>query len=446
MVSETQIAVAGDALVARQLATLRRTRANPIYEHIEAADASVVNLEMLLHDFDGYPASNSVAHFSGTYMRAPPWAADELVDVGFDAFAAANNHTGDYSYGGMRSTMRELESRDIPYAGLGRNLASARSPTYFDTPGGRVALVAAGSTVTPGTEAGPEQPLISGRPGLSPIRHESRYVVSEDQLDQLREVSESLGLEETKRQRQSADLPTQYDDVEEASVFHLLEVSRGHGETLVFEEGSDPGVRQVPNREDIEDVLAQIREANRQADWVVTSLHGHEGENGAYNDRTVAPFIESFARECVDAGADVFMGHGPHTLRGVEIYDGAPIFYSLGNFICQHHAISAVPEEVYNRYDLAEDEKTPSTVHDYILSQREYWETVLPVCSFEDGDLSRIDLYPAELGFDEPKPRHGEPLLAEGETAKRILDRLADLSAEYDTDVSLVDGVGVIEV
>ncbi len=44
-------------------------------------------------------------------------------------------------------------------------------------------------------------------------------------------------------------------------------------------------------------------------------------------------FLETFSRRCVDAGADAVIGHGPHELRGIEIYHGAPIFYSLGNFL-----------------------------------------------------------------------------------------------------------------
>jgi hypothetical protein len=35
----------------------------------------------------------------------------------------------------------------------------------------------------------------------------------------------------------------------------------------------------------------------------------------------------------VDAGADAVVGHGPHVLRGIELYRGRPIAYSLGNFL-----------------------------------------------------------------------------------------------------------------
>ena len=45
--------------------------------------------------------------------------------------------------------------------------------------------------------------------------------------------------------------------------------------------------------------------------------------------------FNEFARKMIDAGADVAVGHGPHVLRGIEIYKEKPIFYSLANFMFQ---------------------------------------------------------------------------------------------------------------
>ena len=39
------------------------------------------------------------------------------------------------------------------------------------------------------------------------------------------------------------------------------------------------------------------------------------------------------AHELIDYGADVVIGSHPHVTQGIEMYDGKPIFYSLGNFI-----------------------------------------------------------------------------------------------------------------
>ena len=63
-------------------------------------------------------------------------------------------------------------------------------------------------------------------------------------------------------------------------------------------------------------------------DLVVVSYHGGNEYQPAVTDETRA-----FARACVDAGADAFIGHHPHVVQGMEWYAGKPVFYSLGNFV-----------------------------------------------------------------------------------------------------------------
>ena len=63
-------------------------------------------------------------------------------------------------------------------------------------------------------------------------------------------------------------------------------------------------------------------------DLIVVSIHwGVEGSNH--------PRVEeiNLAKKLIDNGADIIMGHHPHVLQGIEIYNSKPIFYSLGNFI-----------------------------------------------------------------------------------------------------------------
>jgi hypothetical protein len=42
--------------------------------------------------------------------------------------------------------------------------------------------------------------------------------------------------------------------------------------------------------------------------------------------------VVAFSHRCIDAGADLILGHGPHIPRGLEVYKGKLIVYSLGNF------------------------------------------------------------------------------------------------------------------
>jgi len=75
-------------------------------------------------------------------------------------------------------------------------------------------------------------------------------------------------------------------------------------------------------------ILQTIRVYDPQVDYLVISLHwGNE----------YLPKPESwrlnFARQMIDAGADIIHGHHPHVWQEPEIYQDKPIFYSLGNFI-----------------------------------------------------------------------------------------------------------------
>ena len=75
-------------------------------------------------------------------------------------------------------------------------------------------------------------------------------------------------------------------------------------------------------------------------DIVIVSFHG-----GAEGRRAIrVPYgqetfygenrgnLREFTHIVIDAGADLVIGHGPHVLRGMEIYNDRLIAYSLGNF------------------------------------------------------------------------------------------------------------------
>jgi poly-gamma-glutamate capsule biosynthesis protein CapA/YwtB (metallophosphatase superfamily) len=75
-------------------------------------------------------------------------------------------------------------------------------------------------------------------------------------------------------------------------------------------------------------------------DIVIVSFHG--GAEGSSKQRV--PYgaemffgenrgdLRRFSRAMIDAGADLIIGHGPHVVRGMEIYNNRLIAYSLGNF------------------------------------------------------------------------------------------------------------------
>lgn len=82
-------------------------------------------------------------------------------------------------------------------------------------------------------------------------------------------------------------------------------------------------------------------------DIVLVSFHaGAEGASAAHTPRKDEIFlghnrgnVYKFAHGCIDAGADVLLGHGPHVTRAAEVYKGRFITYSMGNF-CTYEKFS----------------------------------------------------------------------------------------------------------
>jgi len=85
----------------------------------------------------------------------------------------------------------------------------------------------------------------------------------------------------------------------------------------------------------------------RVTDIVVVSFHGGaEGRTKAHLPQGPETFLgenrgslRQLAHFCIDHGADVVYGHGPHVTRAVEVYKGRFIAYSLGNF-CTPYNVS----------------------------------------------------------------------------------------------------------
>ena len=96
----------------------------------------------------------------------------------------------------------------------------------------------------------------------------------------------------------------------------------------------------VPNVNDLTLARQLVKAAAKKADIVVVSFHG--GAEGVAAERVPKKLeifagekrgnLPLFARTVIDSGADLVLGHGPHVLRGMEIYKGRLIAYSMGNF------------------------------------------------------------------------------------------------------------------
>ncbi len=170
--------------------------------------------------------------------------------------------------------------------------------------------------------------------------------------------------------------------------------------TSAFAQDDRPGV--VPlDPFVIEEDIHRLRD---QVDYVVVSFHW-----AIENSQDTHPDARAFAHRVIDAGADVILGHHPHVPRGVEVYKGKVIFYSLGNFIFGHN-------------------------HDYWM----------------DNYLARLHLTRDGVREVEILPISGrgndlsQPFLLEGEDAAALLQDVQTRTRALDTTMEIRGNIGII--
>jgi poly-gamma-glutamate capsule biosynthesis protein CapA/YwtB (metallophosphatase superfamily) len=117
------------------------------------------------------------------------------------------------------------------------------------------------------------------------------------------------------------------------------------------------------------EALAEIAEAAGRYDILILSIHGGaEGKSATHLVEGAEYFLAEprgdlirFARNAIERGADLVVGHGPHVPRGMEIYQGRLIAYSLGNF-CTSRGISISGASGYAPLLLAQLDRTGAFV------------------------------------------------------------------------------------
>jgi poly-gamma-glutamate capsule biosynthesis protein CapA/YwtB (metallophosphatase superfamily) len=425
------IALTGDSLITMKLSVHTEPPFVKLIDLIRGADVAFTNLEMLFHDYEPYPMTQS----GGTYMRAEPSIAKEIAWAGFDMVARANNHTGDYGVEGMRLTTKYVNEAGLVQAGVGESLREAREAKYLDTDKGRVALISIASTFPDPTRAGVSWGDTKARPGLNPLRFTTTNVVTRPQFDALRSALNAAGVAGRGGQPAADTPPT------EMRVFDRR-----------FVVGDKQETRTEPLKEDLDGMAAVVRNASKQADYTIVNSHTHEG--GA--DRYAPPeFFVTFSRAMIDAGADIVAASGPHVLRGIEVYKGKPIFYGLGDFIFQNETLLRQPPENYEPLGMKpesgagvgdfNDRRSNNDTIGFPADAR-IWESVVAMPRFVGKRLTELKLYPISLGYKKPRPQRGWPVLADPELGRKIIDDLKKFSAPFGTNIEFRDGMGIVAV
>jgi hypothetical protein len=429
------LAAVGDVMARRPLAMWADPAFQAGLQIIRDADIGFGNLEGNLAD---------LPRFEGPLrgMMGSREVARDLKAMGFDMVNRANNHVFDADKEGMLSTLDLLDEAGVAHAGTGKNLDYARAPAYLETPKGRIALVGIHTPHnTSNANATTQVGNIGGRPGLNPLNFTTYHHVTREQLDALKGIRRAVytappGTSSTVRLRD--DGPA--DQVQLFGVWYKV----GTPGTKSFEMDED----------DLQGILRSIRNGKYLSHFLIATIHAHQGpitaQQWLFEDQT-PDFLIDLAHKSIDNGADAFVGHGPHVLRGVEIYKGKPIFYGLGEFLYQwQHMDASILSGSWAASGRGGGPGGPDPT-DVERAASSSWravnfESLIASSRYQDGRLVEVRLHPTDGGFEGPVSSLGVPRLARPEMAQRILQRVQALSRPFGTTIAIENNVGIIRV
>ena len=202
------------------------------------------------------------------HSRVDPRNVSALTYAGFDVISFASNHCLDWGVEGFLDTMGLLKEKGLHVVGVGKDIEEARRPVMIERKGTRVAFLAYNSALPRGYEAD------VGKPGCVPLRAKTFY----EQVD--------------------------------------------------WQAGTPPKILTFTNGEDLEAMVNDIKKVRPLVDVLIVSMHW----GVHFVPEMIAMYQAEAGHAAIDAGADLILGHHAHILKGVEVYRGKVIFYSLGNF------------------------------------------------------------------------------------------------------------------
>jgi len=469
-----RLTVVGDIIQTNPITRRSDPAVRGILDPILESDAAFGNMESNFGDY-----RNARCGIGGLMGGAD--VVHDVREMGFSLVARSSNHSTDQGVGAMLECNALLQKEGIVYAGSGINLEDARAPQYLETPKGRIGLVAMTMSMrgrvdnqsSRSADCGMEMASYqggnrNGAAGINFLRATPSVVLTPELWEGIVKIKEfERAWAKHLIEEHQGDVTSDGSEVD-GVMNHLFGKIDDHATqalvfTQMFELGDTPcGLRYHVDEDDLRLNLRSIRQGKEWSDFMIASIHTHDCPTVLrhldFLQETPSDYLVELAHAAIDNGADVFTVTGPHLLRGIEIYRGKPIFYSLASFVYQLWGTPAGPDRYSdNRVDPFFSETTETEMNMDMWppqaitrhpdpSNMESMESVSAQLDYDGGKLRSILLRPIEFGYDAPISQHGIPRVPKAEVAERILKRMQRMSKVYGTEISIEDGIGVIRL
>lgn len=287
------------------------------------------------------------------HPRQAVYSSSKMVDAytknGIDVVSLATNHIMDWGAEGLLGTLETLKSAGIPHCGAGKNIAEARKPVILERKGTKVGFL------NFCTVAFEEYAATDDTPGLASLKVYTVY------------------------------------------------------ERVDYQPATPPLIISITKKEDLALLVESVENLKAQVDVVILCMHW-----GQHLLPAIIPdYCFEMGHAAIDAGADMIIGSHTHILKGIEMYKGKPIFYSVGNFALElgphmkdHKHVNKL-DKLYRIKDWHDRRKT-----------------MIAKAVIEDGEIARVSYIPC-YERDDKEP---ETLKRDDPRAQDVYDYIIEIS------------------
>ena len=304
-------------------------------------------------------------------VRVDPKAAHAMKEAGFNVVSFAGNHCMDWGREAFFDTIEALKDQGHAVIGVGKNIEEARRPAIIEKHGTKIAFLAYNSILPMAYWAETD------RPGCVPMRAWTVY----EQIEH--------------------DQP-----------------------------GTPCRVHTFPHRGDLQAMVDDIKKAKEEADVVFLSMHW----GIHFVPAQLADYQREVAHAAIDCGADLILGHHAHILKGIEVYKGKVIMYSLCNFALDLPFPEGLEESPgFKEIQALNPGWKPDPEYPTYTMPPDSRKTVIAKCISHKA-VKRVSFLPAYINKDSQP----EVLSAQDERFEEVVRYLEEISRDQGLDTHFV--------
>lgn len=304
--------------------------------------------------------------------RVDPKTAGAIKGAGFDVVSFASNHCMDLGSEAFSDTLNVLREQGLAVIGVGANIEEARRPAIIERNGARIAFLAYNTILPEGYWATVD------RPGCAPMRALTLY----EQIEH--------------------DQP-----------------------------GTPCRIHTFPHRDDLRAMVEDIKKAKAQVDVVIVSMHW----GIHFIPAVLADYQRDMARVAIDSGADLILGTHAHILKGIEVYAGKAVFYSLCNFALDLRADEKLLQRPgHQEIQVLNPDWKPDPEYPTYFMPRDSRKTIIAKCVISNKQIKSVSFLPTYIN----KISQPEVLSADDPRFFEVVDYMEGITRDQGLDTKFI--------